>query len=610
MNAKKIIYTSVALLGIGVMSSCSDNYLDLAPVTSVTNHNASSTVDGAQLAMIGICQAMCQQYQTIGPDGYNFMNGEAYVNHRMNDAFGPDQHNGIGMTMWGYDQITQSVDTWGRDNYVINTIVWKYCYNLIQQANVILEGIDTAEGDPTQRDFVKAQVLTLRAHAYTKLVQYYAPRWEDSNNGNVYCLVMRDTYGVGGAPLCTMNDALKLIYSDLDTAIELYQSTGLRRAQKWMPDISVAYGIYARAAMVKHDYPTAQTMAHNAYQGYSIIDNNTLFSGLFEDNNDYMWISTQDGTDLYYWSELCLYAPNGVYTNYWQVADAIDLDLYNQMDEKDIRRQLFFMPDKIAYVQSINKAYNPGGLDETAFWNPDLVNPASNCDVNVGATAADKNDRTKAWGLYNVGVYFCYVYYNDSFTGDKTVVPNKDPDDNTIIDYIKLGTKGKIRVSSTQYADLYSLPFGAQFKFWSVSPYSSGAQSFMRSTELRFIEAEAAYYNGDEGVTRQFLNEIQGMRIPGYNFAGSGQALLDELRLACRIETWGEGHNWTDFKRWNLPIVRRAWKVNDPESGNWQTDFGIDTPVNQNSGWRMKLPQSEYNYNKDIDRELLEQSYK
>lgn len=604
MNAKKILYGAIVMLASGGVTSCSDHYLDLSPVTSPDNTTVTATVDAARLAMIGICQAMCQQYQDIGgSNGYNFMNGEAYINHRMNDAFGPDQHNGIGMAMWGYDQITQSVDTWGRDNYVINVIVWKYCYNIIQQANVILDGIDNAEGDETQRDFIKAQVLTLRAHAYTKLVQYYAPRWEDSNEGNVYCMVMRDHYTVEGAPLCTMNDAINLIYSDLNQAIELYQSSGLTRDEKWMPDLSIAYGIFARIAMIKHDYQTAQTMAHNAYQGYQILDNQTLLSGLFEDNNDFMWISTQEGTDLYYWSELCLYSANGYYTSNWQTADAIDIDIYNQMPANDVRRQLFLMPDKLAYLNAKGKTYNPNSLKEADFWNVGLVNVTSNCDLNFGEM---KKTGNKPWGMIHVAAYYSWFYYDEIFTGDKSKIYSPDQG---LIDYMKLDFKGDIRVTQKQYVTLTDCPFGAQYKFWSVAPYASGAQSWMRSTEFRFLEAEAAYYNGDEPTCLKNLNEIQSMRIPGYNFTGSGQALLDELRVAYRIETWGEGHNWTDFKRWNLPIIRRAWVEGDPTSGNWQTEFGVDTPVDQNNGWRMRVPYSEYNYNDKLDRELLEQSY-
>lgn len=91
----------------------------------------------------------------------------------MNDAFGPDCHVGMGMSQWGYEIMTGQ-SPWKKDNYVMNVLPWKYCYNLIQQANSILDGIDGAEGDQAQKAFVKAQVLTLRAHGYTKLMQYYA----------------------------------------------------------------------------------------------------------------------------------------------------------------------------------------------------------------------------------------------------------------------------------------------------------------------------------------------------------------------------------------------------------------------------------------------------
>lgn len=608
MNNKKLIYTAAVIFAVGAMTSCSESYLDLAPITSVTNNTVVETVDGAKLGMIGICQSMTMQYQDYPSNGYNFMNGEAYINHNMNDAFGPDQHNGIGMLMWGEDQISGSTDTWGRDNYVINAIPWMYCFNIIQQANAIIDGIDDAEGDAAQRDFVKAQVLTLRAHGYTKLMQYYAPRWEDSNNGEVYCAVLRDHYSTEDVPLCTMNQVFELIYSDLNTAIELYKSSGLKRDEKWMPDLSVAYGIFTRAAMIIHDYKTAQTMAHNASEGYQVYDNNTLFSGLFEDNNDYMWICSQDPTDLYYWSTFTIMAVNGYYTSHWETADAIDIDLYNQMAPNDVRRKLYFMPDKIEYLNELNKkTYNPGDVTDNAFWNPTLVNVSKNCDVNFGPYAADKKDKNKAWGLYNVGVYYSWVYYNDIYTGDKNVVYDTEQKQ---IDYLSLDAKGNIRLTSTQYGTLYQLPFGAQYKYWAVAPYGAGAYNYMRSAEMKFLEAEAAYHNGDEGTTRTILNQIQGMRVPGYNYTGSGQALLDELRLAYRIETWGEGHNWSDFKRWNLPIKRRAWVANDPTSGNWQTEFGIDTPTDQNSGWRMRLPYSEYNYNQAIDRDLLFNSYK
>lgn len=605
MKAKKIIYAAAVLLATGSVTSCSDNYLELAPETSISNSTVTSTVDAARLAMIGICQAMWQQYQDIGPQGYNFMNGEAYVNHRMNDAFGPDHHVGIAMDMWGYE-IMCGLSPWQKDNYVMNVLPWKYCYNLIQQANTILDGIDNAEGSEEARNFVKAQVLTLRAHGYTKLMQYYAPRWENSRNGAAVCAVKRVTGTIEDAPLCTMNDVFEIIYNDLNTAIDLYKKSGMKRETKWMPDLNVAYGIYARAAMIIHDYPKAQEMAHNASDGYKVMDNDTYLSGFYTDNDDFMWTSSTDETDIYYWSEYCFMAPNGVYTAKWQTPDGIDYDLYRQLDPRDIRRQCYLTPDKIEFLSDVNKTYNPAKLTEDAFWNPELVNGVTKCDLSFGPYAKDRKDPNKAWGLYNVAVFYSDYYARNIFKGDLTQMVNPDEESGDQYAYIYIKNSGAVRLNKTEYATLNTICFGAQYKFWAIAPYSSGTYPFMRAAEMKLLEAEAAYYNQDATTALNILKEINGMRIPGYAFNGSGQALLDEIRLCRRIELWGEGSNWSDFKRWNLPITRRAWKAGDPTSGNWQPDFAVDTPAEANGGWRMLIPRSEIEFNKAIDRSLIE----
>lgn len=607
MNAKKIIYSAALLLGLGSLASCSDNYLQLAPESqaNVSVNELTKTVANARLGMIGICQAMDQQYQDIqaGSDrGYNFMNGEAYVNHRFGDAFGADQHCGIAMDMWGYEIMTGQ-SPWQKDNYVMCVIIWKYCYNLIMQANAILDGIDNAEGAEKERDMVKAQVLTLRAHAYTKLMQYYAPRWEDSRNGAAMCAVMRTTGSTQDAPLCSMNDVMKLIYDDLDLAIQLYQSSGEKREEKFMPDLNVAYGIYARAAMIIHDYQTAQTMAHNAWQGYKVMDNKTYMSGFFTDNDDLIWESGGLETNLYYWSEYTMMAPNGAYTANWETPDAIDYELYKQLDPKDIRRQLYMTPDKL------NDVANPGKITEAEFWNPELVNETNKMSLAFGGYEKDKKNPSKKWGVYNVALNYSYKYATEIFNGDLGVVKNYDKEngDRYMYYYIKqTSAPGYVRLTKTEYAKLMTIPFGAQYKFLSVAPYSAGVYPYMRATEMKLLEAEAAYYNGDVNTTNAVLQEINGMRIPGYAFSGSGQALLDELRLCRRIELWGEGHSWPDFKRWSLPIVRKAWVANDPTSGNWPNEFAVETPVNKNGGWRMLIPKSETQYNKAIDQSLLE----
>ncbi len=598
MNKNNIIRSLAIVASAGLLSACSSDYLDLRPDTTISTAEGTATVEANALIINGICNAMSTQYQSAD---YNQLNGESYFNTIYNESLGQDYICGMGLTMWSVEQIIGGAP-WQKDNYVLNALPWDYCYNLINQANTVIAAIDDADGDEAQRKFVKVQALTFRAHGYTKLMQYYCPRWEDSRNGEARCAVMKIKPGLGDAPLCTANDVFKLIYEDLTSAIQLYTESGVSRGKKWQPDLNVAYGIFARAALIKHDWPKAQEMAHNARQGYSVMDNNTYLAGFIDDNNDIIWSSADDASDIYYWSWGCHHAVNGLYVNNWKLgAGAIDLDLYNMLDPNDIRRKCFLTPDKVEVLQEYNRAWNPGKITAEDWWNSDLVVESSNVDLSSGP-CAKKDAVNGKWGLYNVALRYCQYYGTEVFTGDVNTMFN----DEGYGPYYKRGNEGDMLISKGVYGTLTKIPFGAQFKFWSIPPYGVTKYCFMRSAEMCLTEAEAAYHNGDEATALKCLKEINGLRIPGYDFNGNGQALLDEIRLCRRIELWGEGFSWPDFKRWNLPIVRRAWKPGDPTSGNWMIDFGKTTEPNINNGWRMLIPLHEYQNNDLINRDDLE----
>lgn len=598
MTRKNIIKSLAVVASVGMLTGCSGDYLDLAPETSISESDVAKSVEANALLINGIASAMsCQYYDTQ----YNELNGESYINSIYNETLGQDDICGLGLSQWGVENVTGG-SSWKKDNYVLNALPWDYCYNLIAQANTIIANIDNAEGDENQRKFVKAQALTFRAHGYTKLMQFYCPRWQDSRNGEAKCAVMKTKPGLGDAPLCTANDVFKLIYDDLTEAIKLYTESGLKREKKWQPEVNVAYGIFARAALIKNDWKTAQEMAHNARIGYTIMDNNTYLSGFIQDNDDVIWNSSDDPSTIYYWAWGSKHSVNGKYVSTWKVgAGAINLDLYNMLDPNDIRRQCYLMPDKMDVLVAYNKGYNPGKIQPEDWWNPNLVVESSNVDLS-GGPSAKKDAVDGKWGLYNVAMRYCQYYGENVFTGEI----NAMFDDEGYGPYYKRGNEGTMLISKGVYGTLTKIPFGAQFKFWSIPPYGVTKYCFMRSTEMCLTEAEAAFHNGDEATALKCLKEVNDIRIPGYSFSGNGQALLDEIRLCRRIELWGEGFSWPDFKRWNLPIVRRKWEAGNPESGNWMIEFGRNTETNVNNGWRMLIPRHEYQHNDLINRDELE----
>ncbi|MDE5796352.1 MAG: RagB/SusD family nutrient uptake outer membrane protein [Muribaculaceae bacterium] len=563
MKIKKYLKYALSLVTAGTLGSgltgCSSDYLDLSPITTVDSSTVSSSLEGARLGLNGMCRAMYCQYSNW--DGYMFVNGESWMAMFYGDILGSDYY-----SYFWKDRMGNSNYNWNQMNMRngwMTGLVWNYCYNLINEANNILNGIDEATGNEQQLHFVKAQVLTIRAHAYVRLLQIYAPRWEDSKEGSQYCVVIRTGLEGTDTPLVTMNDVLKVIYDDLDMAIELYNESGQKRTYNWEPNINVAQGIYARAALLKHDYTTAQKMAHDARQGFPIMSAEEYKSGFSEANGEWMWNNTAKN-ELYYWGAYCLNGCNCAYPLLWGLGSgAINYDLYRQMDEKDIRRDLFWTPDK-----PLER------VKPSDFWNDKVVNSAS----------------------MNMNSLNRYMIRSIMAFGTKAV-PNGDVS--------KWGYPYTPRESGDGISSDVVITFGSQYKFWSPDQYGAGAFPFMRGAEMLLAEAEAAYYNNDLSTARANLVELNSKRIEGYTCTSTGQELLDEIRLSRRLELWGEGHCWFDLKRWNLPSERRAWVNGDPESNNIPDANAITFAPNVLTGWRFNVPLSESQFNHAIDRTLL-----
>ena len=68
---------------------------------------------------------------------------------------------------------------------------------------------------------------------------------------------------------------------------------------------------------------------------------------------------------------------------------------------------------------------------------------------------------------------------------------------------------------------------------------------------------------------------------------------------------WGEGHNWPDFKRWNLPFEKRKYTSGDPTSGNIDATYSFSVETSTNNGWRLAIPQQELDANTALDQTLL-----
>ena len=150
-------------------------------------------------------------------------------------------------------------------------------------------------------------------------------------------------------------------------------------------------------------------------------------------------------------------------------------------------------------------------------------------------------------------------------------------------------TRPSLNSAATVYAYM-------QFKIAANDLPGVGNLNHFRSAEMYLIEAEAKYRQGKPDVEVQNLlvelNNTSG-RNTGYTCTKTGVDLLDEIKLYRGIELWGEGFDWFDMKRWNEPVIRKAYAG----GGNFIASLAVTITPDANNKWTWKLPLRETDFN-------------
>ena len=506
-----------------------------------------------------ICVAMYSQYPQFYE--YNWFNGEPWLSMVYGEVVGQDYISLFWMS--GYPTVPNWEDMTDKDSQCAK-IAWDYCYNLILMANSV---ISSTENNSTDKEaaFICAQGLTFRAHAYLRLLQIYGPRWEDrfdTSGGEtpaVPIILTSSVDNLNDVPSASMSVVLAQIYDDLSRAIELYNASGLKRTQLYEPDIAVCKGIYARAAMLKHDWFTASKMAQEARQDYPLMTGQEYLAGFAEPTGEWIWCDTGRVENVYYASFAGTYGCNGPYPCLWGSigAGAIDFRLQSMANLYDLRSRLFFSP----ITTLARKEY---------FWG-------AGCD----ATTLNINLSTSP--LHTEFVSFAEYQYQRVAESNGWLPPY------TYQGY-SMGTNNTVCVAQ----------FGAQFKFWGTDQYGTSKFPFMRASEMLLIEAEASWQIGNEAKARELMDELNLMRFNtrsnGSSYykalTSSGEELLNDIKMYRRLELWGEGFSWFDYKRWNQPIERIEWKsgATTVDGGNWPKAIAGTFPTDYANGWRWSIP--------------------
>ncbi|MBO5539577.1 MAG: RagB/SusD family nutrient uptake outer membrane protein [Muribaculaceae bacterium] len=378
---KKIKYILLAGIAALAMSSCSSDFLDTAPTAETGSATAFANTDNAKLALNGCARVMMNQY--LSTQG---MCGEGCIMMWYGNYPGQDFY--VNQNGWA---LLINHNNHENTSSLYLYYPWFYYYKLIGNANTIIMRIMETPGDESEKQFIYAQALTFRAYAYFMLSQLYCKRWADSNNGDAPGLVLRVDEGSDDIGLSSLADVYSLVYSDLDHAIDMYKKSGKTRpdSEFFLPDLSVAYATYARAALTKQDWANASKYAKLAREDHALMGNEALLSnGFCTHNSEWIWggYSAIDQT-LYYYSYHAYIAYNSNAGNVRNYPKCISKELFQKIPATDVRKQWWLDPTYVdedgnvqtyPYTTSTGLAANSTQLAKNArAAKPDLLSNAS-----------------------------------------------------------------------------------------------------------------------------------------------------------------------------------------------------------------------------------------
>ncbi|MBO5813204.1 MAG: RagB/SusD family nutrient uptake outer membrane protein [Alistipes sp.] len=393
------------------------------------------------------------------------------------------------------------------DQYAYPQQVWNYYTKFLLTANSVISAVNEASASDVQKQYLgmaycyRAMInLDMgRMFEYKKNAYTSAPELE----GLTIPIIREDLTEAEARnnPRVSKEKLVEYILGDLAKAIDFFSDdegkSSFKRMNKTQPDLSVAYGLQARAYLWAEDYEKARTAATNAlaagsYQALTeaqATDPSTGFNSATS-NNSWMWCSSLVKEDDAVKSSILNFTSWIASETVFGYAAAgpyrmIDARLYSRIPASDWRKKMWKAPEGVTIDQKF-----------------------------VPATASYA-------GPVNIPEYGNIKFRPGSGNPD-----SEEP--GAIVDY-----------------------------------------PFMRMEEMMLIIAEADARKGSSTGLMAFMAN----RNPDYVCTASGvDALVDEVFFQKRIEFWGEGINFFDYKRLGKGVTRGYVGTNHYEDARLNTD--------------------------------------
>ena len=532
---KKIFLSIVSVaLAMPFLTSCIQ---EIDPQTSyVTQKQASETPGFFESSVTSLTSNLNGRFTYSGSDQHPYDFGyPSFFLQR--DALGQDIVT-AGTNNW--------YSTWYEASYALGPtyarcqVPWTYYYKWIDNCNKVLALYKEA---PEGREVGAGIAYALRAMFYQDIVRMYAAKpYALDPEAETVPLVLDDSKISTENPRASFKAAYAQIIADLDEAEKLL--AGYVRDNVYTPDVSVVYGLKARAYLEIQDWANAEKYAKQAMSGYAMMSESEYLShdyGFNSPNSSWIFglqfrdtdpnITDNDGDSS--WGSIMI-MENGFDCGYaanYGGPMLIDRHLFETIPNSDFRKKIWidFAIDEMDEASAIE------ALEDYTDHAEQIMASAASAQVGVG------------------------------------------------------GMELKFRPQAGKYWTKYDA--------WVVDV------PLMRVEEMKLIEAEAAGMQ-DASRGQSLLEAFAKTRDANYVYGThqdaygntSTSVFQNEIWWQRRVELWGEGFATFDMKRLNKAIIRNYPNTNHITGNKWNF-------VNQENGclypkWmNLCIVQTETNYN-------------
>jgi hypothetical protein len=362
---KKFVLFIVTLLA---SYSCSTDFLETHSTTRVDESVVLLNTANAQMALDGVFRRMYWNGSSQNYMGYETM-------LVMCDLMGEDILFGKSTTLFlqSYNWSIHRNITSAMMNYC-----FRYHYEIVANVNLIIQGIDDAEGDQIDKDHIKGKALMIRAAHYFNLVRMWAIRY-NAGADNVQLavpLILDIETGTDPQPQATVEEVYKAINDDLDAAIELLDGLPVR-VNKIHPNQSVANGLKARVLLSMGRWEDAAEYARKARTSEFKLSE-TIFTetpGRFCDqsNSEWMWGTKRIPAEDQGFSSLQVFFGNANSVTSRGGPKCIYNHLYHRISDTDKRKGMFAATKAIAMGPTFSRPQE--STDVPAYYNNKFMLP-------------------------------------------------------------------------------------------------------------------------------------------------------------------------------------------------------------------------------------------